>query len=76
VAVFNEKCGNHKFKINDVDHEPPHCHANIGGRNTQIDLYTFAVLNPPPHKLPPAVRRCMSKLQEAMIEAWDQVIVS
>ena len=76
MAVFNEKCGGHKFKINDVDHNPPHCHVNIGGRNTQIDLFTLEILNPPPHDIPLAVRKCLKQLQESMIEAWERVKVS
>lgn len=73
MALFNKKCGGFKFKINDVDHLPPHCHVNIGGRNTQIDILTLEILNPPPHKLPSNVRKCMQQYQEEMLEAWDNV---
>jgi len=76
LAAFSKKCGNHKFKINDVDHDPPHCHVNIDGRNAQVDLYSLEVLNPPPHSLPSSVRKCVRQFQEEMIEAWDHVIVS
>ncbi|MCH7540851.1 MAG: DUF4160 domain-containing protein [Proteobacteria bacterium] len=75
MAVFNEKCGGYKFKINDADHDPPHCHVNIRGRNTQIDIYTFEILTPPPHSLPPNVRKCLRLMQEEMIEAWDSVTI-
>ena len=73
MAVFSQKCGGHKFKINDRDHDPPHCHVNIGGRQAQVDLYTFKILNPPPHSLPPNVRRCLKQMQEDMLKAWDKV---
>jgi hypothetical protein len=73
LAVFNQKCRGFKFNINDVDHNPPHCHVNIGGRNTQIDILTLEILNPPPYRLPTNVRRCAQELQEEMLEAWDSV---
>jgi len=73
LAVFNEKCGGFKFKINDADHQPPHCHVNIAGRNTRVDIMTLEILNPPPHELTPNVRKCMKELQEVMLAAWDEV---
>ena len=73
LAVFNPKRRGHKFKINDVDHNPPHCHVNIGGRNTQINILTLEILNPPPHRFPTHVRKCAQELQEEMLEAWDKV---
>ena len=76
MAVFSEKCGGFKIKINNRDHEPPHCHVNIAGRNTSIDLMTLEVLDPPPHALPPGLRKCLKKHQEAMLAAWESVTVS
>ncbi|MGD2124241.1 MAG: DUF4160 domain-containing protein, partial [Gemmatimonadota bacterium] len=75
VAVLSRKCGGYKLKINDADHHPPHCHVNIGGRNTRVDLVTLKVLNPPPHRLPPQLVRCIRKHQEEMLEAWDRVVI-
>lgn len=75
VAVYSRKCGGWKFKINDVDHGPPHCHVHISGRNTQVDLFTFRILNPPPHRLPPGVRRCLRKHRVEMLEAWERVLI-
>jgi hypothetical protein len=75
VAVFSRKCGGYRLKINDADHQPPHCHVNIGGRNTRVDLVTLKVLDPPPHQLPPQLLRCIRKYQEEMLEAWDKVVI-
>ena len=61
MAVFNRKCGGYKFKINDADHDPPHCHVNIGGKNTQIDIYTFQILSPPAFAQPPS--QCQKVLE-------------
>jgi hypothetical protein len=76
VAVFSEKCGGFKIKINNCDHEPPHCHVNISGRNTSIDLMTLEILNPPPHRVPPGLKKCLEKHQAAMLVAWESVTVS
>jgi len=75
VAVFNKKCSGFKLKINDADHPPPHCHMNVAGRNTRVDLVTLEVLNPPPHQLPPQVVRCMKRYQEEMLLAWEEVTI-
>ena len=76
MAVFSEKCGGFKIKINNCDHEPPHCHVNISGRNTSIDLMTLEILDPPPHAVPHGLKKCLKKYQEAMLAAWESVTVS
>lgn len=75
MAVFKKKCGNYKIKINDQDHEPPHCHVNIEGRNKRISLLTLEILNPPPHHVPAALRKCLARRQEEMLNAWEKVEV-
>ncbi len=73
MAVFKERCGGYELKINDVDHEPPHCHVSVKGRNIRRDLVSLAVMNPPPHDVAPVLRRCLRSRQERMLEAWDKV---
>jgi hypothetical protein len=75
VAVFNQKCGGYKLKINDADHPPPRCHVGVEGRNASVDLVTFEVLNPPPHHLPPKLVKCLRKHQEHMLKAWEEVVI-
>jgi hypothetical protein len=43
------------------------------GHNVQIDLYALEVRNPPPHHIPPSLRKCLRQLQEEMLQAWDDV---
>jgi hypothetical protein len=76
VAVFKRQCGGFAVKINDVDHLPPHCHASIKGRNVRVSLETLAILNPPPHELPPTLRKALAACQEVMLRAWDDVTVT
>jgi len=73
VAVYKEKCRGYEIKINDVDHRPPHCHVNIDGRDTKISLFTLKILNPPPHELPPTLRKCLRESLEDLLEAWEKV---
>ena len=75
MAVYKNRCGGYKIKINNVDHLPPHCHAKIDGRQKQISLVDFEILNPPPSELPPALRKCLQRNQEEMLKAWDQVVI-
>ena len=56
-----------------MDHPPPHCHAEVEGRDLKIRLVDFTVMNPPPHELPPNLRRGLAKLQETLLEAWENV---
>jgi hypothetical protein len=48
----------------------------VDGRDLRVHLYTLAVLNPPPHELPPKVRQGLRKAQEDLLEAWEEVRVS
>ena len=73
MAVWRTKCANTKVKINDWDHLPPHCHANVKGRNLEISIETLVVLNPAGLTLPPALRQCLKKHQLAMLKAWKIV---
>lgn len=75
MAVWRITCANTKVKINDADHEPPHCHAKVGGKNLRISTETLKVLNPPPAYLPPALRKCLREHQVAMLQAWERVII-
>ena len=63
----------YRVVINDVDHEPAHCHVRIGRHSAQVDLYSLKVLHPPPHSLPPALRKGLIEVQDEMLEAWEQV---
>ena len=73
--MFKEKCAGAKFKINDVDHLPPHCHVWWGdGKTCTVNLLTLE----PREKgveLPGPVRDCLKKFQAAMLEAWDDVTI-
>ena len=73
MAAWRVKCANTKIKINDWDHLPPHCHANVKGRNLEISIETFEVLNPAGYPLPPSLRQCLKKHQAAMLKAWESV---
>lgn len=75
MAVFSHKCAGFKIKINEVDHEPAHCHVTIDRRNTRIDLYTLEVLGAPDQALPPALRKCLRRRQVEMLRAWDSVTI-
>jgi hypothetical protein len=75
VAVFKRQCGGFAVKIHDVDHDPPHCHVDIKGRNTRVCLMTLRILNPPPHSLPPTLRKALTDCREEMLRAWDDVKV-
>jgi hypothetical protein len=64
-----------EVRIHDVDHSPPHCHAFAKGRDVRIDLRTLQILNPPPHELPPGLRRGLARVQEELLSAWERVRV-
>ena len=75
MAVFNQRCGGYKLKINDADHLPPHCHVRVAGRNARVDLVTSEVLTAPTHQLPPDLVRCLRRYQEPMLRAWEEVVI-
>lgn len=77
MAVWKGQVANFRVKINNVDHLPPHCHACcISGKEVKVVLTTLEVLNPPPHELPPNLRKGLRGFQEEMLEAWEQVHVT
>ena len=73
MAVFNETLAGYRVKIHDVDHAPPHCHVSLAGRSKRVSLLTLEILNPPPHSLPPSLRRALKARRAEMLEAWDRV---
>ena len=75
MAAFSARCGGFKIKINNHDHEPPHCHVSVAGRNASIDLMTLEVLNPPAHELPSSLKRCLKRHQADMLLAWQSVTI-
>ena len=75
MAVWKTTVAGCEVRILDVDHLPPHCHAMVEGKELRVDLYTLRILNPPPHGLPPGLRKGLRREQEGMIEAWERVQV-
>ncbi len=73
MAVWKEKVAGCEVKILNVDHMPPHCHIAMPAKELKVDLHTLEVINPPPHELPPALRRGLVKRRESLLEAWDRV---
>lgn len=73
VAVWNKTWNNIRFKINDVDHAPPHCHVVFRGRRLKVSIETFEVLKPRGAMLPPPVRRYLRENRLAMLQAWERV---
>ena len=61
--------------INDVDHEPPHCHVRIGRHNAQVDLYTLKTIHSPPSDLPTKLRKGLKDVQMELLEAWESVTI-
>jgi hypothetical protein len=75
MAVWKAVIAGIEVVIRNVDHEPPHCHVFIDGRDAQIHLFTLEVLHPPPHAVPTPLRRGLGRHQDEMIRAWDKVTV-
>lgn len=77
MAAFSKKCGNARFTIHKVDHEPAHCHVSGVKRfgKMKIDLYTFESIKPLNAEVPHHVMKCMRELQEKMLKAWDDVVI-
>jgi hypothetical protein len=75
MAVWKGKVAGVEVRILDVDHLPPHCHAYVKRRDVRIDLRTLEILNPPPHALPPGLRRGLARVQEELLSAWERVRV-
>lgn len=73
MAVWNDNRNNVRYRINDIDHAPPHCHVVYRGRRLRVALETFEVMSPRGFSLPPTVRRYLRENQLAMLEAWQQV---
>ena len=75
MAVWKKKVAGCQIRILNVDHPPPHCHAMVDGKDLRVNLIDFEVMNPPPHELPPNLRRSLAKLQETLLESWEDVTV-
>ena len=73
MAKWRGKCAGYEVWINDIDHPPPHLHVILEGRNRAVHLYTLEIRNPPPHQLPPRLRRELRALHGELMEAWEQV---
>ncbi len=76
MAVWNEIRSNIRYRIHDVDHAPPHCHVIFKGRRMKISLETLEFFPPSGATVPPAVRKYLKKNQQAMLEAWQEVVIS
>jgi hypothetical protein len=75
MAVFHVKCANTEVRIHDRDHDPPHCHVRIDGRDVRVRLENLQVFWST-HELPAKVRKCLRKHQDAMLRAWERVTVT
>jgi hypothetical protein len=73
MAVWKQSVGGYDVVIHDVDHEPPHCHVYIDGRNVEVLLWTLEIRKPPPNSLPGKLRRQLKDVQEDLLRAWDEV---
>lgn len=69
------RLGGYAVKIHNIDHPPPHCHAEVNGKDVKVDLATFEILNPPPHHLPAKLRRNLAGRRESLHRAWERVII-
>lgn len=76
MAAWKQVIAGVEVKIHNVDHWPPHCHAPVGGRDVRIDLRTLDILNPPPHELPPGLRKGLAAVQDDLLTAWERVHVT
>jgi hypothetical protein len=75
VAVFKAIWAGVQVKINNVDHEPPHCHVWPDGKNTLVDLRTLEVLRPRGVELPAPLYQQLRKHQAELLETWQKVTV-
>lgn len=75
MAVWKQTVAGVEVRILNVDHPPPHCHAWVNGRDLAIDLRTMRVRNPPPHEMPTSLRRALVRLQDELLQAWEDVVV-
>lgn len=75
MAVWKRVIAGFKVVINDIDHEPPHCHVQIGRHNAQVDLDSLEIFHPPPFVLPSKLRKGLREVQEEMLEAWEIVTI-
>lgn len=76
MAVWKRQIDGHSVKVHNVDHPPPHCHVEVGGKDLKIDMAFLSVMNPPPHELPGRLRRKLAQVQESLLEAWERVQVN
>ena len=73
MAVWKKNVAGFIVKIFEVDHPPPHCHIFIHGRSLKVSLFSLDIMNPPPHKLPPNLRRGLLRHQDSLLCAWERV---
>ena len=76
MAVWKRTVAGSEVKIHDMDHMPPHCHVGLGRKDAKVNLHTLQIINPPPHALPPKLRRRLLDLQPELLEAWELVRVA
>lgn len=77
MAVFQRKCANVYFIINEIDHEPPHCHIvpspkrqpGIRVRLDTLEAFWTEV------KITAKQKKCLRKYQGAMLQAWAGVVI-
>jgi hypothetical protein len=77
MAAFRRKCANSYFIVNDIDHEPPHCHvvpAPQAQPGIRVNLRTLEVFWTT-RKLNKKQRKCLRELQSAMLAAWATVTI-
>ncbi len=75
MAAFTHTCANAKIVIHQSDHPPPHCHVKIKGKDVRVNLFTLEVFWDD-FTLPANLRKCLKRIQEDMIAAWDDVTLT
>lgn len=73
MAVWRNTVAGFQVVINNVDHEPPHCHVFIHGRNVRVNLETLQSMSRTVPELPPRLRRSLSAIQSELLSAWQKV---
>ena len=43
----------------------------MGGKTARVDIVTLEILNPPPHEVPPKLRKCVRRHQDEMLRAMN-----
>jgi hypothetical protein len=74
MAVFRVQCAGTEVRIHETDHNPPHCHVKVDGRDVRVRLDTLEVFWSD-LTLTSGIRKCLKKHQRAMCRAWKQVTI-